>query len=99
MAGKRKKADRKTKHDMPRGRYRTEGRANDGNDRATLPAPRRPRGKEAPGRGKRPPPPAPAAPETHEAPGGTSVDLSSHGLHRSTFGDGELNCRVRHGIG
>lgn len=25
--------------------------------------------------------------------------LSSHGLHRSTFGDGELNCRVRHGIG
>ena len=25
--------------------------------------------------------------------------LSSHGLHRSTFGDGELNCRVRHGTG
>ena len=25
--------------------------------------------------------------------------LSSHGLHRSTFGDGELNCRVRYGIG
>ena len=25
--------------------------------------------------------------------------LASHGLHRSTFGDGELNCRVRHGTG
>ena len=25
--------------------------------------------------------------------------LSSHGLHRSTFGDGELNGRVRHGTG
>ena len=25
--------------------------------------------------------------------------LPSHGLHRSTIGDGELNCRVRHGTG
>ena len=25
--------------------------------------------------------------------------LSSHGLHRSTFDDAELNCRVRNGIG
>ena len=25
--------------------------------------------------------------------------LSSHGLHRSTFGDGKLNYRVRNGIG
>ena len=25
--------------------------------------------------------------------------LSSHGLHRSTFGDGRLNYRVRDGIG
>ena len=49
-----------------------------------------------------------AAPESKKGPLGPYENgnalherngLSSHGLHRSTFGDGELNCRVRHGTG
>ena len=51
---------------------------------------------------------ASAAPESKKGPLGPYENanalherngLSSHGLHRSTFGDGELNCRVRHGTG
>lgn len=43
--------------------------------------------------------PRSAPPGSRKPPGEGSVVLSSHGLHRSTFGDGGLNCRVRNGTG
>ena len=38
-------------------------------------------------------------PRINETPGELSSVLFSHGLHRSTFGDGALNFRVRNGTG